>query len=210
MRRPKNATVAAQDNEQNAQLDNMMIKMSPRDRQSEGLLARAYNSRVENATNRIRLPQERPNWEPSMIAHNTCLTCKSVPEGLGARVARVFEQTACQRICQVETVVIRFTFRIPLGLHPSIHNRFSVFPLRSSLRQRRNLPPSSSFPLSFIFQKTAANMWTILAQGSKHLSVDEELFSEAPTAQSPMNLCLHLLPPDRRHFPSSSGRHAPV
>ena len=75
MRRLRNATVAAQDNEQNAQLDNMMIKMSPRDRQSEGLLARAYDSRVENATNRIRLRQERPNWEPSMIAHNDELSC---------------------------------------------------------------------------------------------------------------------------------------
>ena len=70
MRRLKDATVAAQDNEENAQLDSMMIEMNPRDRQSDGLLARAYDSRVENATNRIRLPQERPNWESSMIEHN--------------------------------------------------------------------------------------------------------------------------------------------
>jgi len=77
--------VAAQDNEQNAQLDNMMIKMSPRDRQSEGLLARAYDSRVENATNRIRLPQERPNWEPSMIAHNDELSCATNANSLARR-----------------------------------------------------------------------------------------------------------------------------
>jgi hypothetical protein len=39
---------------------------------------------------------------------NIRLTCKSVPEGLGAQLALLFSQVACQRICQVEAVVIRF------------------------------------------------------------------------------------------------------
>ena len=77
-----------------------------------------------------------------------------MPEGLGARVARVFEQTACQRICQVETIVIRLILRFTLFLYPTIHNRSRVFSPRSFLRQRRNLhrlwtlsAVGSSFPL---------------------------------------------------------------